>query len=1000
MSSFDDELKINADAMNKIASGEKVLPSDYVAQMRLSGANEIYNVPADQVKDHITRGYHIVTPTEIKFYDQAKEAGTLGKVALGAFNTADQFFTGGLAGYAIKKGLPEEQAGVIEQIGEQSVVPTLGTIVGLGGSLVGGPVKAAVESAEKISEKAISSIAKGAGAAEKSIATKAAENGATSVIGNIASKAGDVAKVTANKAAKGVMTGTILGAPFAGIDLAFGDTQQAGESLLISAGIGGALEGIIGGGIQGVKSISGISDSISESTKKLIKSTYGIGKNDAEKIIDGSLDNYALDIRQKAEQEAKANLQRRLQTLEGLGISPYELPAEAVFQKGAKQAEAAKIEKIAMPFQEESALTEQRRNIIETAEQKAMEEVGKVTKGIESYPENEVDNIVSNKIFTKMNDEAQPFIQKYQTMQNLINPLDLSAKETGLLSKENRLFNIKNSVISDISREIPAESSAVKTLRNEVKRRLEEATDGQTWNQLMNDFRSERKNLFKSLSEDPAKEAKGNFYSKVIDSMENANGKMIEAIGGSDAYSTYKQANKEYGSFMKKYGEAFKMMTGKKATGVSSMLDSLDREEISEKLVKKLFDPKKDLYKNKTLQNLFPEEFKIASASKIKDVMLRHTKEGVLNVRGMLNEIDAKWTNPMKEMIFGESGKKLISDLNHLFGGIKNVNSSIAHSIGGDLINASTGAGGLLGGVLGGASGAAIGAAAVKGVKSVKNIIKIMKLNSEKEAIIKAALDAEAEQQTANAAKAVMKINQAHKEVSSWAKNIFSGGKIKLEPIYITAVQKHKESQSVEDEYKKNIEIAQKASANSDFQKQQIFDKANSFKAIPGVHLNYSQSASNAIDVVKELSNGYFPAKKNSFFKVPDIKPSKNQMIQFNTQMRALKNPFKIVEDLSNGIVNQEAIKIASAVYPSTVNRIKQTVLSELMKSENLEASYQDRLKLSHFLGVDLDGSMTNLAIFSQNSEQSNNQELQQVQKQLKMSVDMKSPTQDIGELT
>jgi len=148
----------------------------------------------------------------------------------------------------------------------------------------------------------------------------------------------------------------------------------------------------------------------------------------------------------------------------------------------------------------------------------------------------------------------------------------------------------------------------------------------------------------------------------------------------------------------------------------------------------------------------------------------------------------------------------------------------------------------------------------------------------------------------------------------------------------------------------------------------------------------------------KDQTHHQIKPRKNQFLKVPEIKPSKNQMIQFNNQMKAFKNPFKIVEDLSKGVVSSESLKIASIVYPATTERIKKTISDQLFNSKDLVMSYQDRLKLSMFLGTDIDGSMQHIAIYNQSAQNTHNQELNQNVKQLKLSGSLQSPAQSIGE--
>jgi len=382
------------------------------------------------------------------------------------------------------------------------------------------------------------------------------------------------------------------------------------------------------------------------------------------------------------------------------------------------------------------------------------------------------------------------------------------------------------------------------------------------------------------------------------------------------------------------------------------------------------------------LEKHFAREDVRGAMARVQEIIRKHGPNGEFDVVAAVKQISSL-PKELQMQMFGVSRGKLISNFNHLFNHMKIESRGRAGKTISELMTSHMGMTGLV---------------RELGV-GVKNIFDIARIQSEKEAYIRAATSTEREFQVKNAALAISKTNKIFESFAKSLDKAFDDKKINLSGLSLTGmmVANYEDKKSELEKFDKNMELLKKMSSSKDFIVKQVAEKTPMFNAIPSVHLEYMNALNNLIDKMGDISASSPSKKMGKFIKMP-FNHSINDMIKLNNKMKVIKNPYIIVDDLSKGMVSLEHMKIAEAVYPATVQKIKAEITKKLINTEDKEMSYKDRIALSLFLGNDIDGSMQYVGIFNQSAELSHNEELNQQTKQLKLGVNKRSPAQQIGE--
>jgi hypothetical protein len=1055
---FQQSLEAQAKEDAKIASGESTYPIGQEIPMKMGDDGKVFMVPSDQVKNAISQGYRTATPNEVSLYDNVKSEGNLGGLEVAAKNIVNMY-TAGVSG-AIERNTNSEEENLLNREREKQnpFADAVGLGLGVASTFATGPVSMLVKGGEKLATGlGIGTIARAL--PEGNATGRIAESMATNGLGNVLkSSVPRIAKKSLESGARGAVIGTAIAAPAASIDAMFGNTKEAGEQFLIGAGLGFAGDLLIGGAIEGIKTIPEISQVIRKSTNNLISKIYGVGSKETESILSGSIDEAGNEIAASMKERHIQDVNRMAATMNDIGQPVENLPAEAVIQSPTGKANAQKIAKNQIKFGENKTIIEQAKDIEDAAGNKVKgvinEKIGQT--GIEpselsGMSAEQIAVEAANGIKKKLNLEIDPITNEWnkidETIANVKTPNSAESREDELrlllresspiygdkykgtiqLAKLGRTEQLKairslgydvldgeivrigEGALSKVEREIAIQkqkaiSSILKkeegelvpsSKRKQLASALESVQTGAGLKKLEFSIRNERGAAWRSGDRNLY-----DLYDNALDAVHDLKESMFKVVGGEGSGKYLEELNKKYSEFMDKYSDAIKFAYNKRPKSASHMKEIIN-DPSNDKRLLNLFDSREsEFYKNKVLTKVFDREVNLSAAYKIQKMVDKHTDGENFNVRGFISDVK-KLSDNQKEQMFGVKGKSLVENLEHLFSHMKTSTKAQANDASGSLVSALLGrhtvAGGLAGAVVGhGIAGAIVGGA----LRTGANIFKVAKLNAEKNAILESALGVEKQYQVKNATKAVMKVEKMHDKVDKWAKETFQSNKnFSLSRLSLLANEDQSKKMSLEEEYKKNIEAAKKIVANKDDVIKTASEHSNAFSPMSAAYLEYLNSANQALQALDGAVIGHGIKKKDSFFVLPDIKPSKNQMIQFNNQMKSFKNPFKIVEDLSSGIINQETMKIASIVFPATTERIKKTISDNLFSSEKIKISFQDRLKLGLFLGTDLDGSMEHLSIYNQQAQNSHNQELNQQVKQLKLSGNIRSPAQSIGEV-
>lgn len=1137
-----------------LLSGKTAFDKDAMVPMRSrEGGGVIYNTPSDRVAYMLGRGYRLAEQDEVSAYDKAKELGTTGAVGMGLANFADTVLLG-VPKTIAKNVLPQKVTDVMNEIEEQSIIPSIGTGAGIVGTMIEGPLSApfsaVTKGAEAVASKTpLKSIVNGIRESQvgERIASYGLVEGATRFAGGVAKEAG-------KGIVRGAYMGTAYGLPSASIDALFGNTQEAGETLMYSAGIGAGLEGFMGGVLGGIKNIGHISDMVGSTKDKLMKKAFGSAGEFSEQEKE-----YAERILSEERSARDSNLTRLAKTAEELGVSPSNIPAEAVFLEPQKL-EAAKIaEKTAVPFTGETPLQDQR-ILLENAAKKAIrerimpegqrfidnakkfedvasgkikgvyEEAANKYKALNEYQDglmSEAQNIIDDPLkkinglserqiadrieegfhakamadilpARRLMEEADKYIKdvRINSKTNAINLDDLSPSEKQLIENEIRKMNIdpfekdqfgrpnsdriararkiinnagydfNEGILTKLGDKVSlinpkiqaARDEAVDTLLNAYHsgklsaeenrvikdnyRILKNLENGKELTDQIKMLRSARDEKSGNVLVKKYNERKGHTF--VINTMEDLSDK-IKHINGGGEFAKIKRVGLDlHAAAAKKWKPIIQEITGRKDLTVKEIVNILDEGDFKEKM---LDLTKKGFLKKQDFAKMFPEEFGLASAHEIKKLSEKFTNGGEINYKAFFNEV-ARWdsakahevfgdnstvlkrmsellsdpaktkskailekilekdynpedlakaltkikksdlvemfgdnaikaksmfeqmeknkllTNAFKTMqeasaggkldvdsfikeikklapdeqkrIFGSSGKKLANDLEHFFSHVKTATKASADDAISQLMSS--------------------GLTRELYNKSL-SVVKLAAISAEKEAIIRGALNTEKEMQIKNISNAVLKRESVFEKLNKWSQEIVKDGTLKLRSLDLIGVESDKKS--VKEEYESNVKIIQEMQSKSDFIINQTANKSNAFSHATGTYLQY-------MDVVNRMLQNMpmVPStRKNNFFKMPTIVPTKLEMIRLNKKMEALKNPFSIVNDFSKGIVDKERMNIVATIYPKTFERIRTTIQNSILGGD-IEASYQDRLKLSSFLGIDMDDSIKKGMVF------------------------------------
>jgi hypothetical protein len=86
-------------------------------------------------------------------------------------------------------------------------------------------------------------------------------------------------------------------------------------------------------------------------------------------------------------------------------------------------------------------------------------------------------------------------------------------------------------------------------------------------------------------------------------------------------------------------------------------------------------------------------------------------------------------------------------------------------------------------------------------------------------------------------------------------------------------------------------------------------------------------------------------------------KPSDMELQKFKRQMRTIMDPLSTIDDLKDNTLTKDQVDVLSALYPNILNQM-QTRVYDTVSANPMAVPYNNRLKLSMLLGIDLDPSL------------------------------------------
>jgi gas vesicle protein len=95
----------------------------------------------------------------------------------------------------------------------------------------------------------------------------------------------------------------------------------------------------------------------------------------------------------------------------------------------------------------------------------------------------------------------------------------------------------------------------------------------------------------------------------------------------------------------------------------------------------------------------------------------------------------------------------------------------------------------------------------------------------------------------------------------------------------------------------------------------------------------------------------------NPLLKNRPYKPSDMELLKFKRQMRTIIDPLSAIDDLKDNTLTKDQVEVLSRLYPNLLVEIQQRVYDAVDKNPT-SIPYNNRLKLSLILGIDLDPSL------------------------------------------
>lgn len=915
------------DVEESILSGEYAFPTGKIINV-IGPDGDSYSAPSEQIKEALENGYRLEAPNEIAKREFRKQyKGLKGDVVVAVGQFADEFL-GGLPEVAFDSLSKKDDFDKKEVLKQDHELANLAGGVGgfLASSLWGGPLAKLFSTGTKAGAQASKAVAKSLAA--RGISQNSAKLGAQVI-----------AKTAENTAKLGV-EGLVASAPLAITETALGDPEAGAETLLMGGGLGIGL-GIISGPTSVLFSKANkaakeaIDKKFGEFEKKAADATNpGSGSIVDDVAAQTQADESLLEKIFNGVSKKKQNADEIVAATQRLGGNVLEgqIAADKVIQDldSALSKKATVVGfKRARQYQD---LFDKASQAIKNVFNVGDDELTRYSVGIEAKESIvnsakqaiDAEGAVFNNLRMDYADIALDKKPMKMVLQNIKEYADLEldagaravAKDVAESIEKGRLKNLND----------------LFTMRTKVREMYNPLPGNDGKNRVILDI-IEKLNLQEERTIDRAIKAR-------IDAAKARPGKealeeSMRLQGLYDDMQAAKQRWAELASNLEDAGGALGLGKIKSPRDFVYKADKLKAEDFVRKLL-----PKDDVAALRKLQQKFPEQFEqVAKLEKAKLLEGITYDEKINPVRFRTQYAKMLKERPeFTDTLFTPQQRQILDDVRTVMESVpENINPSgtaktlsymdyLAKEAG--FINLTP--------LVGSNVKDYLYEKAIKKFVNVDDLINTQKSMAE----INKKLD-----KVPKIIKALESVGQAVEKMSS------------VSSIYATQQLLGDTSAERRQAFEKLKEKLEAAAVSPNFIEDNIVKQSEGYSAsAPNITEKYMQKTAGAVGYLYQ--NLPKPMNQPSPFFKREWKPSDMDLAKFERKLSVAIDPFVVIDALQDNSLTKDHMESLLVNYPMVANALRGRVLEELTKNP-VNLPYQTRLKMSLFMGYDVDGTTT-----------------------------------------
>jgi hypothetical protein len=897
-----------------------------------------FNLPAEQAKDAFEQGFKLESARQKAVREYVKDNDNLkgtAKVALGQF--ADEALMGipELIYDAKADPFDVEKKEALKK--SHDIANTVGGVGGFGASmLVGGPLFKGAEVAGEAASKIVAN----------QLAKVGLERGSQSIAKGIVSR-------MAENATKMGIEGAIITAPRAITEASLGDPEAAAESLMMGGGLGVGL-GILSGptgklfeklnGFVKAKLNGGAAEEASAFRnsfgERTIPDPLNLGDGTlvgAEKAVGASDEQLAQT--EKALKKVKSNSNEIKAASDELGLPLLEeqLAADPVIRD---KASALSKSDTAVGHQRSREYSE-RFDVYDKHLKEALGTDAPVQSAFETG------EAIKQKLVSEAEAAVKPVSDIFNAAGETYETIPLNQKSMSRIAD-----NIEDSQLARTS------AGAAKGMAKRIAETLRSGTL-----ETLDDLKRYRTSLFKDLtgvSSGNEKALVSEIAEKLLNQEDahidraaeqilkrtrNAGGATVERLDSLEqSLRMMKEARAKWRGLIENFSEAADSLN---IGSINSPRDFVEgvKDLTGEQIVKK-FLPKNDVASLKKLAEKFPDHFQTVVGFEKAKILNDILKDGQIDPRKFITRWK-KMSPELQETMFGEANKKIravVTDLESLPRDVNPSGTAKALSYMQNLGN-KVGEKGMVAGALDFLTGNAKDVLAQHHIRQSVSIEGLF-----------------------GAEKAIIRTRTLLEKVPGVIDDLYEGAKgqvSKIEPTKtVSAVVR-----LLEDDSKTRSDVY-----------NELRKKLGGKNGDPGSAANEIAAATNGLNqggapqiaghFTTKLSTalGYLneqipkPSQVETPFFKPVYKPTDAEIGQFERKLSVVMDPFIALEALKNNSLTKDHVEALRVVYPKIYQSMQNRIVNHLTESPK-SFSYQQRLKLSLFMGMDTDGSLDPMTV-------------------------------------